>query len=141
MQSTQQTMILLRNTILCFILGAWFILVGPVPGQSQIAMALTPPPPAQIASAQTRSPVRIPLDPNTAYKVDRTPTPKSRCSNRTANILFDFQGEQFPDGQFLETYPIQDNWDLVFNTPNFEAGYFEDTDGCGLVPEQMIKSE
>lgn len=75
------------------------------------------------------------LTPNTAYRVDRTSAPNDSCSGQTAQVKFNFTGEQFTDGQFEEIYPIQDGWDLFFHTPNSPAGSyeFEDLNDCGLV--------
>jgi len=60
----------------------------------------------------------IPLVGGTAYKVYRTKETIEACSDHTAYIEFLFND----DGGnliFQETYPIQDEWELAFNTPIF----------------------
>ncbi|NEO38699.1 MAG: cupin domain-containing protein [Moorea sp. SIOASIH] len=83
------------------------------------------------------------LAPNMAYKVDRTPKNinknylESGCYGQVANVKFHFEGSQFEDSVFEEIYPIQDGWDLFFNTPSeFTKGYFQDMSGCGLIPRK-----
>ncbi|WP_293111661.1 cupin domain-containing protein [Moorena sp. SIO4G3] len=79
-----------------------------------------------------------------AYKVDRTPENideeyiKNRdCYGKVANVKFHFEDPQFEGGVFEEIYPIQDGWDLFFNTPSeFTKGYFQDMSGCGLIPRK-----
>ena len=104
--------------------GAVLILLQPNYEQTQLAMA------APLGS--------IPLEPNTAYKVDRTQKVDSPlpCDGKTAQVKFIFHDPKFKGGVFNETYPIQDNWDLFFNTP--DSGnelFFKDLTGCGLEPE------
>ncbi|NER33642.1 MAG: cupin domain-containing protein [Oscillatoria sp. SIO1A7] len=58
------------------------------------------------------------LQPNTGYKLYRTEVERENpCYGETVYAKFTFEGEQFPGGEFKETYPIQDGWELHFNTP------------------------
>ncbi len=80
------------------------------------------------------------LKPNTAYKVDRTPDipdPNSSCYDETAQVKFTFTGSEFTGGEFEETYPIQDGWDLFFHTPKTSGPFeFQDLNDCGLSAEE-----
>ncbi|MDJ0598795.1 MAG: cupin domain-containing protein [Crocosphaera sp.] len=114
-------MISLFKIIFVAMFGVLFILVQPNYAETEVPIA---------------SPA-IPLTPNTAYKVDRTPklNRQSSCDGQTAQVKFVFNDPKFKDGVFEETYPIQDNWDLFFNTPDTDQElYFQDLTGCNLQP-------
>ncbi len=125
-------MISLFKIIVLAMFGVLFILVQPNYAQAQSAIAEPP-------IAETPPSPYIRLEPNTAYKVDRT-TKLSRqasCEGKTARVKFIFEDPKFKDGVFREIYPIQDNWDLFFNTPDTtEELYFQDLTGCNLQPRR-----
>ncbi|MDJ0731569.1 MAG: cupin domain-containing protein [Crocosphaera sp.] len=123
MLSFKRLMISLFKIICLAMFGMLLILVQPNYAQAELAIAEQPP--------------SIPLEPNTAYKVDRTPklNRQSPCDGKTAQVKFIFNDPKFKKGVFEETYPIQDNWDLFFNTPDTEQElYFQDLTGCNLQP-------
>ena len=144
MQRLKRRMIRFVSVILGTILGALLVLGEPVFAQTESATPATPTPEARFTVAEHLPAdcdgISYQLEPNTAYKVDRTspiPNPESKCYGKTARVKFTFHGDQFPGGKFEEIYPIQDGWDLFFNTP--ASGYFQDVSGCGLRPQKANK--
>ncbi|MDJ0618630.1 MAG: cupin domain-containing protein [Calothrix sp. MO_192.B10] len=126
MSSFKERLISSFKVLLSTVLGAILILGG-----------------SDYAQAQGQMPYPILLEPNTAYKVERTSVvPSSKCYGETAQVKFTFQNPQFKNGVFEETYPIQEGWTLFFNTPETDKAriaqnlYFQDLTGCNLVPEK-----
>lgn len=69
------------------------------------------------------------LKPQTAYKVSRVDTaPTDACYGQTAYVKFEFDSFPFSAVEpFDDIYPIQDGWELLFNTPiNEGTGVFTD---------------
>jgi len=125
MLSFKERLISSFKFLLATVLGALLILGG-----------------SDYAQAEVEMPDPIPLKPNTAYKVERTPVdPSSQCYGKTAQVKFTFQDPQFKNGEFEETYPIQEDWTLFFNTPE-RTGHgtqslsFQDLTGCTLEPKE-----
>ncbi|WP_287518518.1 cupin domain-containing protein [Okeania sp. SIO2C2] len=115
--------------------GMLLILGNPNYSQTQLATAST------LTDTPLTTENSIILDPNTTYKVDRTPEQvdvNDLCYGKTAQVKFSFKDSEFEKDLFEETYPIQDNWDLFFSTPdtNISAGLlFKDLTECDLEPE------
>ena len=71
------------------------------------------------------------LLPHKAYKVSRVDTELTdACYGQTAYVKFKFNSSPFsedPDKFFEDIYPIQDGWELLFNTPiDSGVGVFTD---------------
>ncbi|NET46341.1 cupin domain-containing protein [Okeania sp. SIO2B3] len=103
MQNLKQPMIRLLAVILSAVLGGLFILGEP-------ASATTSYQPARIVTI-------FDLKPNTGYKIIKT-----NCDGDTVYATFTFNDDLFPDQKFEEIYPIQNSWELHFNTPDFNSG-------------------
>lgn len=108
MPNLKRSMIRLFAVILSTVLGSLLILGEP-------AFAIDS---GDILPCIVKQGTSCSLKPNTGYKIKQTETnPTDDCYGKTIYAKFTFPGEKFPDGQFEETYPIQDNWELHFNTP------------------------
>ncbi|NER29678.1 MAG: cupin domain-containing protein [Symploca sp. SIO1C4] len=141
-QCLKRRMIGFVSVILGTVLGVLLFLGKPVFAQVESPTSATPTPEALVTVADNS--VVCPYSdslycilPNTAYKVDRT-SDSTECDGETARVKFTFRDNKFPGGKFEEIYPIQDGWDLFFNTPGV-PGVFEDLSDCGLMPEPNNK--
>ena len=123
MQYLKQQLTVFFSIFLCSVMGGLFIL-----GQPAFAADLAP---------------------QTTYKVSRIGTnPTDECYGKTAYVKFHFESAPFsPNDPFDDIYPIEDGWELIFNTPitagkgEFTALGLSQNGGnkyaCGL---QLIKS-